>query len=174
MVERFGIQDHSVGIGGTRTQNPTNQGSFSNIGGGWDTTPAARSGSTGGGGWQPYTGPVIDGPYIPHEKSIIVGTILALLFGPFGAIYTSFRAAGALLLLTALAGIARGGNMSALESDAIMDKMWPFAVMATVAWTVYAVRKHNAMVAQKRAEAEEKSSTSSTSSSDGSSSSSSS
>ena len=68
---------------------------------------------------------------------------LALVFGPFGVVYTSFIGAVVLFALTALVGIQTGG-VRALDNDAIMVPIWRVMVVISVLWTVVAALRFNA------------------------------
>jgi hypothetical protein len=137
MAERFGIQDHDQGIGSTREQNPTNAGSFQNIsgGGGEGLSWGTQGGFTGG--WVPDSNARgYEGPYVPRGKNLLIATILALVFGPFGLAYTTLRGAGLMIVAIGLAGAAAGR-----AGDAFV---WPIGVIASVAWTICAARMRNA------------------------------
>jgi hypothetical protein len=148
-MERFGIQDHDAQVTNHALQNPTNAGSWANIGGGDDsawTSSGSFANTSGGGGYGPasvtYSGmPVLAD--IPRSKTIVIAVILALVFGPFGVAYTSFIGAVVLFGVTALAGIATGG-VRALDNDAIMVPIWRVMVVVSVIWTVIAARRFNA------------------------------
>jgi hypothetical protein len=145
MVERYGIQDHDKGVQSTRFQNPTNQGTITNIGGGGDDAAYAPRSSP-----RAWIG---DGhtEYTPTEKSLVKTILLALVFGPFGLAYTTLRGAAVVFGLMILAGIVRGG-FDGLGNDAVMIPIWRVAVVASVVWTIIARRTHNEGVAKWREE----------------------
>ena len=145
MTEVFGIQDHDPQVTQHAQQNPTNQGTFANIGdGGADIPPLSPSGGA-------FPGPrlIITTLRAVHagrqrrRRSLIIAAVLALIFGPFGMIYTTWRGAAIVFGLTALAGYVKGGGMAALENDAVMQPIWRYAVIVSVIWTLLVGRAHN-------------------------------
>ena len=137
MVERFGMQDHDVGIGSTRLQNPTNAGGFQNISGGGDEGLSWGTPTRTGGAWVPDPNARgYEGPYVPPRKNLLLAIVLAAVFGPFGLAYTTFRGAAIMIVLAALAGAAAGARRDAF--------VWPLAVVCSLVWTIIATRTRNA------------------------------
>jgi hypothetical protein len=149
MVERYGIQDHDPQLTQHALQNPTKTSSPQNIGGGDDDVPppSARGGEV------PSFGLIVNVTRLLlasgrlRRNSLPVAVILALVFGPFGLVYTTWIGAGIVTALTALTGFVRGGSMAAVSDDVVMQPIWKFAVVASVVWTILAVRAHNARIA---------------------------
>lgn len=150
MVERYGIQDHDAQLTQHALQNPTNASSFQNIGG-----------SDGNAAPQPASGGYFPGPRMIiavlrgvhaggrlRPRSMWLGIVLALIFGPFGMIYISWTGAVVLTGLTVVAGYIHGGSMAALDRDSIMEPIWRLAVIASVVWMFIAIRAHNSRLRQ--------------------------
>lgn len=144
MVERYGIQDHSPQLIQHALQNPTAQGNVHNLGGGGDDAYASTS------GWATQTssdsGPVSPAftyPAAPPSRGFVLPVILALAFGPFGLLYTTWRGGIALIALMVLAGRIRGGSMEAVSSDTVMQPIWAAGVAISVVWTCLAVMAYN-------------------------------
>ena len=127
MVERFGMQDHDVGIGSTRLQNPTNAQTH--------ITPGAPEAGFA------YS----QGVFAPEkaEKGIVTSVLLALVFGPFGLLYTTWKGGAVMIALMVLAGYLRGGSMQAVESEAVMGPIWSCSVVVSVIWTFLAAKAFN-------------------------------
>ena len=145
-MERFGVPDHDAQVTNHALQNPTAQGSFANIGGGGDTSWGQPAASYSGGG---YTQPGVHGgmPLVlnkPRTKSTVIAIVLALVFGPFGVLYTSFVGAVVLFAVTALIGIVTGGGVQALDHDSIMMPIWRMMVVVSVIATVILAKRFNA------------------------------
>lgn len=133
MVERFGMQDHDVGIGSTRLQNPTNPHVH--------TMPGAADYSQGAQNFQYSAG--VFAPDMPLHKNIVKAALLALLCGPFGLLYTTWRGGALLIALTALAGRIHGGSFDAISNEDVMHAIWPFSVSLSVVWTILAAIAYN-------------------------------
>jgi hypothetical protein len=146
MVERFGVQDHDPQQTQHALQNPTNASNFQNIGGaGADVPPqSARGGELPSFGLLVTVMRAVLESRRRRRRSLPVAVILALVFGPFGLVYTTWMGAGTMTALTALAGFVKGGSMAALENDIVMQPIWRCAVVASVVWTILAARVHNA------------------------------
>lgn len=135
MTERFGIQDHDRQAGPQTMQNPTNQTTFQNIGGG---DAGGQSWGTLGqyGFWTPdRNARGYEGPYVPREKKLLVAIILAGIFGPFGLAYTTWRGAGLMILLSGI-----GAKLAGEGHDGFI---WPLAVVTSIVWTIFGTRAHN-------------------------------
>jgi hypothetical protein len=140
MVERFGMQDHDVGIGSTRLQNPTNQGNCHNLGGGGGDDAVYAPTYSGGGG---NVASVSLAPVCP-SKSMVLSIILAMLFGPIGLLYASRKGAAVVAALMVGAGLVRGGgNPQALLDDAVMNPIWVVARIVSIGWAAGAVIVYN-------------------------------
>jgi hypothetical protein len=153
MTERFGIQDHDPRLTQHAQQNPTNQGTFRNIGdGGADTPPPSPSGGD-------FPGPrlifatlrALRAARKLRRRNLVIAAVLALIFGPFGMIYTTWMGAAIVFGLSALAGYVRGGGMAALDNDVVMQPIWRYAVIVSVIWTLLAARAHNARLKSSQA-----------------------
>lgn len=116
-------------------------------------TPAPSTG--GGGGYSGGGGGGYAGPTGPHLKSKVLAVILALILGPLGLLYASWR--GALLIFTVMLGYPvalvmtghppgyydAGMPLSIWGNDLVMTPLWRNAVVVSVVWAVIAVLRYN-------------------------------
>jgi hypothetical protein len=149
MVEHFGIQDHDPTLTQHALQNPTNPSLYQNIGGGEANAPllTPRTGDAPSLGMITDVFGAVRAGRKRIRKKIPVAVILALLFGPFGLIYTTWMGAIVMTALTAFAGFVRGGSMAAISSDVVMQPIWKCAVVVSIVWTILAARAHNTRIA---------------------------
>ena len=143
MTERFGIQDHSAQLTQHALQNPTPQGTFQNISGGDYYLPPDNSSSTSYSGdcsdYVVSSAPAFTGPY---TKGFIAPVLLALLFGPFGLFYTTWKGALVLLLLCGLAGLAMAGPHF-VNNDVVIFQLSLVARPVSIVWAIFARRAYN-------------------------------
>jgi hypothetical protein len=137
MTERFGIQDHSPQLTQHAPQNPTPQSTFQNISGGDYYSPPAHNFSPGYSGGSSV--PAFTGPY---TKGYIVPVMLALLFGPFGLFFTTWKGALFLLLLFGMAGFAMAGP-NFVNNDVVIFELSLVARPVSIVWTIFARRAYN-------------------------------
>jgi hypothetical protein len=143
MTERFGIQDHSPQLTQHALQNPTPQGTFQNISGGDYYSPPAGDSSPGySGDSSDYIGSSVPAFTGPYTKGYIAPVMLALLFGPFGLFYTTWKGALVLLLLCGLAGLAMAGP-NFVNNDVIIFQLSLVARPVSIVWTIFARRAYN-------------------------------
>ena len=140
MSERFGIADHSPGLPQHAPQNPTAQTVYQPFSsdtsyGSTSSSPSYSSGGYSGG----YAAPV---NYGPRRKGMIRAVLLAMIFGPFGLFYVSWRSACVLLLVAGAAIMALGG-VQGFSSDIVLTPVTFVARTVATVWAVVACIRYN-------------------------------